>query len=53
MTFIVLGVALVLWLLHALKGVLLLVGLAVFFAYLVTALVFLAGCGQMYWTRAD
>jgi predicted PurR-regulated permease PerM len=37
--FIVLGVALVLWLLHALKGVLLLVVLAVFFAYLVSPLV--------------
>src|SRR4029453_9193197 len=37
--FIVLGVALVLWLLHALKGILLLVVLAVFFAYLVSPLV--------------
>jgi predicted PurR-regulated permease PerM len=37
--FIVLGVALALWLLHALKGVILLVVLAVFFAYLVSPLV--------------
>jgi predicted PurR-regulated permease PerM len=41
--FIVLGVALGLWLLHALKGVLLLVVLSAFFAYLVSPLVDLCG----------